>query len=145
MVPTFGDADAADRHQTQYFEVGGNRGIYHQGWTAVTKHSTPWVMTEAPAGLDDDTWELYGPDDWTQARNTAAEQPEELQELQRLFVLEASRYGVFPAGRSSGRAVRRRHGGPPQLVRGTSQTLFGGMAPADRSLGAVGEEPVRMR
>ena len=127
MVPTFGDADAADRHQTQYFEVGGNRGIYHQGWTAVTKHSTPWVMTEALPAFDDDTWELYGPDDWTQARNTAAEQPEKLQELQRLFVLEASRYGVFPLDDRRVERFDADMAGRPQLVRGTSQTLFGGM------------------
>ena len=54
-----------------------NRGIYHKGWTAVTRHSTPWVATEMPA-YDDDVWELYGPDDWTQAHDLAAEQPEKL-------------------------------------------------------------------
>ena len=77
MAYSFDDADAEDRHTTQYFEMFCNRGIYHQGWTAVTRHSTPWVVTEMPA-FDDDVWELYAPDDWTQAHDLAAEQPEKL-------------------------------------------------------------------
>ena len=66
-----------------------NRGIYHKGWTAVTRHSIPWAATEMPA-YDDDVWELYAPDDWTQAHDLAAEQPEKLAELQRLFLIEAT-------------------------------------------------------
>ena len=60
MLYTFNDADAPERHDLQYFEMFGNRGIYHQGWSAVTKHSTPWVMVggDMPA-FDDDVWELY--------------------------------------------------------------------------------------
>jgi arylsulfatase A-like enzyme len=65
MVYSFDDAVAADRHTTQYFEMFVNRGIYHQGWTAVTRHSTPWDPTSPLPALDDDIWELYGPDDWT--------------------------------------------------------------------------------
>ena len=64
-------------HAVQYFEMFGNRGIYHKGWTAVTKHRTPWLMKGQPA-LDDDVWELYGPDDWTQAHDLAAEKPDKL-------------------------------------------------------------------
>ena len=60
----------------QYFEMFGNRGIYHQGWTAVTKHRTPW-KADTPPPFDDDVWELYGPDDWTQAHDLAAENPGE--------------------------------------------------------------------
>ena len=76
MAPSFDDAAAAERRETQYFEMFCNRGIYHKGWTAVTRHSTPWVMAETPP-LDDDVWELYAPDDWTQAHDLAAEQPRE--------------------------------------------------------------------
>ena len=61
MAYSFDDAGAADRHTTQYFEMFCNRGIYHEGWTAVTRHSIPWVATEMPA-FDDDVWELYGPE-----------------------------------------------------------------------------------
>jgi arylsulfatase A-like enzyme len=59
-------------------------------------HSTPWAFGAELPAFDDDVWELYGPDDWTQARNLATEQPDKLAELQRLFLLEASKYNVFP-------------------------------------------------
>ena len=44
MLYSFNDAKAAERHETQYFEMFGNRGIYHKGWTAVTRHKTPWLL-----------------------------------------------------------------------------------------------------
>ena len=77
MLYTFNLVDEPERHDLQYFEMFGNRGIYHRGWSAVTKHKTPWVMVGGvmPA-FDDDTWELYdGSSDYSQARNLAAEQP----------------------------------------------------------------------
>jgi arylsulfatase A-like enzyme len=126
MRYAFDDPGAAERRTTQYFEMFCNRGIYHQGWTAVTRHSIPWVMTEAPA-LADDVWELYGPDDWTQARDLADQHPEKLAELQSLFLEEARKYNVLPL---DDRRVERFNpdlAGRPQLVRGTSQLLFGGM------------------
>lgn len=95
---TFEDADAADRHITQYFEMIGNRGIYHRGWTAVTKHRTPWRMA-APElrSFEEDVWELYDTNaDWTQSCNLADEHPDKLAELQRMFLVEAARYRVFP-------------------------------------------------
>ncbi len=74
-----------------------NRGIYHQGWTAVTRHSTPWVFGDELPALDDDVWELYDTNtDWSQAHDLAAEQPEKLAELQRLFLIEAVKYNVLP-------------------------------------------------
>jgi arylsulfatase len=126
MAYSFDDGSAADRHETQYFECFVNRGIYHHGWTAVTRHSTPWVVEPLP-GYDDDTWELYDPGDWTQARNLASEQPQKLAELQRLFLIEAARFDVFPL---DDRRVERFNpdlAGRPQLIRGDSQLLFGGM------------------
>ena len=96
MRYTFDDSAAEDRHTTQYFEIVGNRGIYHEGWTACTKHATPWIaMAELPAFVDD-VWELYGPDDWTQAHDLAAEMPDKLRELQELFLVEARKYNVLP-------------------------------------------------
>ena len=65
MLPTFGDASAPERRETQYFEMFCNRGIYHRGWTAVTRHSVPWVMAADMPAFEDDVWELYAPDDWT--------------------------------------------------------------------------------
>ena len=126
MVPTFDDADAPEHRETQYFEMFVNRGIYHKGWTAVTRHSIPWVATEMPA-LDDDVWELYGPDDWTQAHDLSAEQPDKLAELQRLFLIEAGRYNVLPLDDRRFERFNPDLAGRPQLVRGNSQLMFGGM------------------
>ena len=80
MLYTLNDPDAAERHDLQYFEMFGNRGIYYKGWSAVTKHRTPWEMVggTVPA-FDDDVWELYdGNSDFSQSRNLAAENPEKL-------------------------------------------------------------------
>jgi arylsulfatase A-like enzyme len=127
MAYSFDDADAADRHETQYFEMFCNRGIYHQGWTAVTRHSTPWdPSTELPA-FDDDVWELYGPDDWTQAHDLAKDNPQKLAELQRLFLLEASKYNVFPLDDRRYERFNADLAGRPQLIKGNRQLLFGGM------------------
>ncbi len=126
MAYSFDEAQADDRHTTQYFEMFCNRGIYHQGWTAVTRHSTPWVATEMPA-FDDDVWELYGPDDWTQAHDLAQEQPEKLAQLQRLFLIEAGKYNVLPLDDRRFERFNPDLAGRPQLVRGNSQILFGGM------------------
>ena len=109
MAYSFDDAGADDRRTTQYFEMFCNRGIYHEGWTAVTRHSIPWAATEMPA-FDDDVWELYGPDDWTQAHDLAADEPEKLAELQRLFLIEAAKYNVLPARRPPLRALQPRPG-----------------------------------
>ena len=126
MAYSFDDADAEDRHTTQYFEMFCNRGIYHEGWTAVTRHSTPWMVTEMPA-FDDDVWELYAPDDWTQAHDLAGEQPEKLLELQRTFLLEAAKYKVLPLDDRRFERFNADLAGRPQLVRGNSQLLFGRM------------------
>jgi arylsulfatase A-like enzyme len=126
MAYSFDDGAAEDRHTTQYFEMFCNRGIYHEGWTAVTRHSIPWVATEVPA-FDDDVWELYGPDDWTQAHNLAAEQPEKLADLQRLFLIEAAKYNVLPLDDRRFERFNADLAGRPQLVTGTSQLLFGRM------------------
>jgi arylsulfatase A-like enzyme len=126
MNYSFDDAAAEDRHTTQYFEMFCNRGIYHQGWTAVTRHSIPWAVTEMPA-FDDDVWELYGPDDWTQAHDLSASEPEKLHELQRLFLIEAMRYNVLPLDDRRFERFNPELAGRPQLITGKSQTLFGGM------------------
>ena len=127
MVYSFDDAEATDRRQTQYFEVFCNRGIYHQGWTAVTRHSTPWEFGAQLPALDDDTWELYEPSDWTQAHNLAAEQPERLHRLQQLFLLEASKYNVFPLDDRRVERFNSDLAGRPTLIRGNTQLLFGRM------------------
>jgi arylsulfatase A-like enzyme len=97
MAYSFDDAGAPERRETQYFEMMCNRGIYHKGWTAVTKHRTPWVMSAPLVSFDHDVWELYDTNnDWTQAHDLAAEMPDRLRDLQRLFLIEAAKYNVLP-------------------------------------------------
>ena len=126
MIPSFDDPAAPEHRGTQYFEMFVNRGIYHRGWTAVTRHSIPWVMAESPP-IDADVWELYAPDDWTQAHDLAEEQPEKLAELQRLFLIEASRYNVLPLDDRRAERFNADIAGRPQLIRGNSQLLYEGM------------------
>jgi arylsulfatase len=126
MRYSFDDATADERRTTQYFEMFCNRGIYHNGWTAVTRHSIPWKATDMPA-FDDDVWELYAPDDWTQAHDLASAQPQKLHELQRQFMLEASKYNVFPLDDRRFERFNPELAGRPSLIKGSSQLLFGGM------------------
>jgi arylsulfatase A-like enzyme len=126
MLPTFDDPGAGEQRTMQYFEMFCNRGIYHEGWTAVTRHSTPWIATEMPA-FDDDVWELYGPEDWTQAHDLAATEPDKLHELQRLFLIEAGKYNVLPLDDRRFERFNADLAGRPQLVKGSTQLLFAGM------------------
>ncbi len=127
MRYAFDDAAAAERHETQYFEMFCNRGIYDKGWTAVTRHSTPWVMAPLPP-FADDTWELYDTNtDWTQSRDLAAEMPEKLAELQALFMEEARKYNVLPLDDRRVERFNSDLAGRPTLIQGNSQLLFGGM------------------
>ena len=100
----FNDAAAPERHETQYFEMFGNRGIYHKGWTAVTKHRTPWETGRRRApGFDDDVWELYDTTtDWTQAHDLAEEHPRSC----RAAAAVADRGGQVPR-RPARRPLRR--------------------------------------
>ncbi len=125
MLSSLRDGAALEKHNVQYFEMFGNRGIYHDGWTAVTKHRTPW-LTDAPS-LEDDVWELYGPDDWTQAHNLAADNPEKLAELQRLWLIEAVKYNVVPLDDRSFERFDADIAGRPKLSQGDTQMLYSGM------------------
>jgi arylsulfatase len=128
MLYAFDDAKAAERRETQYFEMFGNRGIYHKGWTAVTRHGVPWIGAYKRT-FDEDIWELYDTNtDWTQSKDLAKEHPEKLHALQRLFLIEATKYNVLPL---DGRLFERFNAdlaGRPQLIKGTTQLLFGGMS-----------------
>src|SRR5512136_1322931 len=128
MLYSFNDAKAAERHQTQYFEMFGNRGIYHKGWTAVTKHRTPWApMTAKVPAFDDDVWELYSNKDWSQAKDLSKEMPQKLHELQRLWLIEATRYKVLPLDDRMMEKMNPDTAGRPVLIKGKTQLLFGGM------------------
>ena len=129
MLYSFNDAKAAERHETQYFEMFGNRGIYHKGWTAVTRHKTPWLLVgETVPPFDDDVWELYDTTkDWSQAKNLAKEMPEKLHDLQRLWLIEATRYNVLPLDDRVAERINPDLAGRPVLIKGNTQILFGGM------------------
>ncbi len=129
MLYTFNGAETPERHDLQYFEMFGNRGIYHRGWSAVTKHKTPWIMVGGtlPA-FDDDLWELYdGSRDYSQARDLAGDQPEKLATLQRLWLIEATKYDVLPLDDRTGERLNAEMAGRPSLIRGDSQLFFAGM------------------
>ena len=126
MAYSFNEADAPDQHETQYFEMFGNRGIYHKGWTAVTKHKTPWLLVgEETVEFDDDVWELYDTTkDWSQAHDLAKAMPEKLHELQRLWLIEATRYNVLPLDDDPATRLNSDLAGRPQLIKGDTQLLF---------------------
>jgi arylsulfatase A-like enzyme len=128
MTYAFDDTAAGERRETQYFEMFCNRGIYHKGWTAVTRHSTPWVFQAELPAFDDDVWELYDTNsDWTQAHDLANEMPDKLAELQRLFLIEAVKYDVLPLDDRRIERFNSDLAGRPTLVHGDSQILYGGM------------------
>ncbi len=129
MLYSFNSADEPERHDLQYFEMFGNRGVYHQGWSAVTKHKTPWMIVDPDMGpFDSDVWELYdGSNDFSQARNLAADHPAKLAELQRLWLIEAVKYNVLPLDDRSGERLNPDLAGRPTLIHGNSQLFFHGM------------------
>jgi arylsulfatase len=127
MRYAFDDAEAEDRRRTQYFEMFVNRGIYHEGWTAVTRHSIPWETGTPLPPIARDVWELYGPGDWTQSNNIVDEHPEKLAELKRLFMIEGTRYNVFPLDDRRVERFNSDLAGRPVLIQGKSQLLFRGM------------------
>jgi arylsulfatase len=129
MAYSFDDAKAAERHETQYFEMSGNRGIYHKGWTAVTKHRTPWEAGIAKqVAFDDDVWELYDTNtDWSQSKDLAKVNPQKLHDLQRLWLIEAVKYNVLPLDDRFAERFNPEIAGRPQLIKGNRQLLFGGM------------------
>src|SRR4051812_47856852 len=129
MVYSFDDPKAAERHETQYFEMVCNRGIYHRGWTAVTRHGNlPWIVVGKQPPLSDDVWELYDTTkDWSQAHDLATQMPDKVAELKRLFDLEASKYNVFPLDDRKAERANPDIAGRPAVVHGTTQLLFPGM------------------
>jgi arylsulfatase A-like enzyme len=128
MVYTFADAKARGRRTTQYFEMFGNRAIYHDGWIAATRHSIPWLMAPLPP-FEKDRWELYNVDqDFSEANDLAAQNPAKLKELQDLFVKEAIRNHVFPLDDRRVERFNAATAGRPDLMGPrTSLTLYEGM------------------
>ncbi len=128
MLYSTADAKAPDRRKTQYFEIFGNRGIYHEGWLACTRHSIPWLMVPLPS-VKDDVWELYHVDeDFTQANDLAAQQPAKLKELQAIFLKEAERNHVLPIDDRRSERFNPMIAGRPDLLNGRKTlTVYPGM------------------
>src|SRR5262249_25142916 len=107
MVYTFDDAKAPTRKNTQYFEMMANRGIYRDGWMASVFHGrAPWDFATKPS-FEKEKWELYHvAEDFSQADDLAAKNPQKLHELQDLFLAEAGKFNVLPLdGRGGDRVV----------------------------------------
>jgi arylsulfatase len=104
MMYTFdkASAEAPTRHDTQYFEMLGNRAIYHDGWVAATTPPSPsWMLGAAMPPMSDYKWELYNvAKDYSENNDLAAQQPDKLKEMQALFLSEAAKYQVFPLDNS---------------------------------------------
>jgi arylsulfatase len=97
----------------------GNRGIYHEGWVACTRHSIPWDMAAKIPPLKDDVWELYNVnEDFSQANNLAKQRPEKLKELQAVFMKEAVRNNVLPIDDRRAERFNPAIAGRPDLLDG---------------------------
>jgi len=128
MAYTFDDAKARERHTTQYFEIAGNRAIYHDGWLARTIHRAPWEQ-KVRNPLEKDVWELYDVrSDFSLANDLAAKNPKKLAEMQVLFMKEAEKHHVLPIDdRLLERALAALVGRPDLMAGRTSLTLSDGM------------------
>lgn len=128
MVYTFGDNQAASTHKTQYFEIFGNRGIYHDGWLAHTVHRAAWESKPRHPLLED-VWELYNVEkDFSCINNLAASNPAKLKELQELFLKEAVKNHVLPLDDRTLERTNAELVGRPDLMQGrNSLTLYEGM------------------
>jgi arylsulfatase A-like enzyme len=128
MVYTFDSPQANSRHTTQYFELAGNRGIYHDGWLAGTVHKAPWELVPRHT-LDKDKWELYNTaEDFSLANDLAAKHPEKLKEMQALFMTEAVKYHVLPIDDRTLERFDAARAGRPDLMGGRSTlTVYAGM------------------
>lgn len=135
---------AKDRRTTQYFEMFGNRAIYHDGWVAATRHSIPWLATAKLPPFNEDRWELYHvAEDFSQANDLAAKQPEKLRELQTVFEREAVRNHVYPLDDRRVERFNPALAGRPDLMGARkSLTLYEGMTgiPENAFLNLKGKE-----
>jgi arylsulfatase len=128
LAYTFADAKAAERHTTQYFEIAGNRAIYHDGWYARTIHKAPWEQ-QPRNPLSSDAWELYDVRaDFSLAKDLASKRPEKLAQLQAVFIVEAEKHHALPIDdRTLERALASAVGRPDLMGGRTSLTLAEGM------------------
>jgi len=128
MAYSFDAPKAPERRETQYFEIAGNRAVYHDGWFAGTVHKAPWEGVPRHM-LTEDVWELYHvDDDFSMARNLAAQNPAKLKELQALFTQEAIEHHVLPIDDRTIERFDPKVAGRPDLMNGRMElTVYPGM------------------
>jgi arylsulfatase A-like enzyme len=96
LAYSFNDANVAEKHTVQYFEMFGNRAIYQDGWLARTIHKAPY-LPQPYTTFQEDVWELYNTnEDFSLTKDLAQQNPDKLKELQGLFMKEAEKYHVLP-------------------------------------------------
>jgi arylsulfatase A-like enzyme len=129
MAYSFDDANAKGRRTTQYFEMFGNRAIYHDGWFARTIHKAPWEAKPRRPLQDNSAWELYDTrSDFSLVNDLAAKHPEKLKEMQALFMKEAEKNHALPIDDRVFERINAELVGRPDLMAGrTSITLAEGM------------------
>jgi arylsulfatase A-like enzyme len=129
LAYSFEDPKANERHTTQYFEIAGNRAIYHDGWFARTIHRAPWEPQPRRPLEDNSAWELYDTRaDFSLSSDLAGSNPQKLAELQALFLKEAAKYHVLPMDdRVFERLDAAAVGRPDLMGTRTSMTLAEGM------------------
>lgn len=129
MLYSFDDVKAPTQHTTQYFEMFGNRAIYHDGWIARTIHKTPWGSA-ALNTLDKDVWQLYNVnEDFSETNDLSASNPAKLKELQDLFLKEAMKYNVLPIDDRNYERFDAAIAGRPDLMGSrTKMNLYDGMS-----------------
>ncbi|MBW2724463.1 MAG: arylsulfatase [Deltaproteobacteria bacterium] len=128
LLDTFNDPNAVEQHTTQYFEMFGNRAVYHDGWFARTLHRAPW-QTGDQTPLESDVWDLYNVrEDFSLAHNLAADEPGRLKKMKKLFMKEAKKYHVLPIDDRTIERVNPALAGRPDLLGDRkSLTLYEGM------------------
>ncbi|HSR37536.1 MAG TPA: arylsulfatase [Phnomibacter sp.] len=124
LVYSFDNGTAPEQHTVQYFEIGGNRSIYQDGWYARTIHSAPY-LPEPYNTLQNDVWELYNTkEDFSLANDLSKKEPKRLKDMQALFMKEAEKYHVLPIDDRSVERMIAEVAGRPTLLQGrTSMTL----------------------
>ena len=125
---TFDDAKAESQRKTQYFELGCNRGLYHDGWMASSPSFVPWDPNRGDWDPDKAPWELYNIDeDFSQANDLAKQYPEKLRQLQDLWWVEAAKYNVLPIDWRGTIRMNAEAMGRPSLTAGrTSMNYYPG-------------------
>jgi arylsulfatase A-like enzyme len=122
MAYSFDNAKAPGTRKTQYFETGGHRAIYHNGWVATSFHGVPWQLTGS-VGFKDSAWELYNVDeDFSQAVDLSKKSPAKLKELQAVFDIEAKKFSVYPLDDRFAERAANAH--RPSLTRGRTKFSY---------------------